>query len=138
VCQNEFGDDGFDVSKGINGPSDVMDVGIFKAADHLNDRVNLADVREEFVSKTFALGCAFDQAGDVHKFYGRGDNDGSFGDFGERLEPRVRHRDNADVRINGAEGIIGGFGLTGAGDRVEKGGFADVGETDDSGSEHVI
>ena len=38
--------------------------------------------------------------------------------------------------IDGAERIVGRLRLAGAGDGVEQGGLADVGQTDDSGSEH--
>ena len=51
-------------------------------------------------------------------------------------EARVRHGDHADVGVDGAERIVRRFRLAGARDRVEQGGLADVGETDDSGSKH--
>ena len=51
-------------------------------------------------------------------------------------EPRIRHRHDADVGIDGAERIVRRFRFPGAGDGVEQGGLADVGQTDDSGSEH--
>ena len=53
-------------------------------------------------------------------------------------EPRVGHGDDADVGVDGAEGIVGRLRLAGAGDGVEQGGLADVGQSDDSGSEHVV
>ena len=49
-------------------------------------------------------------------------------------EPGVGHGDDADVRIDGAEGIVGRLRLAGAGDGVEEGGLADVGQSDDSGA----
>ena len=94
--------------------------------------------REEFVAEAFALRRALDEAGDVHEFNRRRDDDVGFGDFCEQLEPRVRHGDDADVRVNGAEGIIRRLGLARARDGVEQGGFAHVGQSDDSSFEHNL
>ena len=52
----------------------------------------------------------------------------------QHLEPRVGHGDDADVRVDRAEGIVGRLRLAGAGDGVEQRGLADVGQTDDSSS----
>ena len=43
----------------------------------------------------------------------------------------VRHFDDADVRLDSAERIVGGIDA-GLGQGVEKGGFADVGQADDA------
>ena len=59
-----------------------------------------------------------------------------FAIFCEHAQPRVRHGDDADVRVDGAKGIVRRLGLAGAGDGVEQSGLADVGQTDDSGSQH--
>jgi hypothetical protein len=56
--------------------------------------------------------------------------------FCKHFEPRVRHGDDADVRVNGAKGIIRRLGLARARDGVEQGGFAHVGQSDDSGFKH--
>ena len=52
-------------------------------------------------------------------------------------QPVVGHRHDAHVGIDGAEGIVGRFRLAVARDGVEQGGLADVGQSDDSGSQHV-
>ena len=46
-------------------------------------------------------------------------------------EARVRHLDDADVRLDGAERIVGRVDA-GLGQGVEEGGFADVGQADDA------
>ena len=56
--------------------------------------------------------------------------------FASSSQPRVGHGDDADVGVDGAEGIVGRLRLAGAGDGVEQRGLADVGQSDDSGSEH--
>ena len=47
------------------------------------------------------------------------------------VEPRVRHLDDADVRLDGAERIVRRRDA-GLGQRVEQGGLADVGQADDA------
>ena len=51
--------------------------------------------------------------------------------FAQRVEPRIRHRHDADVRIDGAERIVLRRDLR-ARQRVEQRGLADVGQTDDA------
>ena len=75
---------------------------------------------------------AFHQSGDIDKFHSRRNHHAGLGDFAQHLQPRVRHGDDADVRGNGAKGIIRRLGLARPGDGVEQGGFPDVGQTDDS------
>ena len=58
-----------------------MNVRILKTADDLHDGVHLADVREKFVAQAFALRRAFDEAGDVHEFNRRRNDDAGLGDF---------------------------------------------------------
>ena len=43
------------------------DVGIFKTAHHMRDRVDLADVGEKLVAEAFTLGGAAHQTRNVHK-----------------------------------------------------------------------
>ena len=80
---------------------------------------------------------ALDQAGDVHELDRGGDDHLASSAIALQLgEPRIGHGDDADVGIDGAEGIIGRFGLAGAGDGVEQRGLADIRQSDDSGSQH--
>ena len=57
-------------------------------------------------------------------------------DLRERLEARVGHRDDADVRLDRAERIVRRLGLARARQGVEEGGLADVRQPDDSGAQH--
>ena len=50
---------------GIDPALDVGDVAVLEAAQHVDDRIDLADVGEELVAEPFALGGAADQPGDV-------------------------------------------------------------------------
>ena len=123
---------------GINAAGDVDDVGVFKAADDMHDGVHLADVGEKFVAQTFAVRRAFDEAGDVHEFNRRWNQRADPGDFGERFEARFRHGDDAEVRLDGAKGVIRRLGLVSARDGVKQRGFAHVGQPDDTGFEHDV
>ena len=131
VGQGEFGDDGLDVGDGVDAAVDVDDVGVVEAADDVDDGVGLADVGKELVAEAFAFAGASDEASDVDEF-----DDGGLGllgldDFCELGEAGVRDFDDADVGLDGAEGVVGSFDA-GFGQRVEEGGFADVGQADDA------
>ena len=72
-----------------------------------------------------------DQAGDVDELDGGRDDLLRLDDLGERVEPRVGHLDDADVRLDRAEGIVLGRDA-GLGEGVEQGGLADVRQADDA------
>ena len=113
----------------------VLDVGILEAADHVHDRVHLADVGEELVAEALALARALDQAGDVEELDRRGHGALGLHDPGERVEPRVGDLHDAGVRFDRGEGIVR-HQRAGGGERVEEGGLADVGKADDAEAEH--
>ena len=50
------------------------DVRVLKAADNMNDRVNLTDICKKLVSKSFTFGRALYKAGDINELdYSRSD-----------------------------------------------------------------
>ena len=104
---------------------------IDETAHDMRDGIDLTDVGKELVAEPFAGGGAFDDARDVHELdRGRQDTLG-FDDGGERIEPRVGHRDDADVRLDGAERVV--LGRDGrARERVEEGRLANIGQADDA------
>ena len=115
----------------------VGDVVVVEAADHVHDRIRLADVGEELVAQPFTLCGTLHQARDVHELHhGR---HGALGlhDDGQCGEPSIRHLDHADVGLDGAERIIRRLGL-GRGQRIEERGLADVREADDAELQHVM
>jgi len=104
----------------------VHDVGVFEAANHVHDRVHFADVRQELVAQTLALGRALHQPRDIHELdHGR---DLLLGpdELEQAVEPGVGHGDHADVGLDGAERVVLCRRLRG-GEGVEQGGLADVG-----------
>ena len=138
VGEDQLQVDGFDVADGVDafGLVDILDnvddVVVVKAAHDMHDGVAFADVAEELVAEPRALRRALDQPRDVDKF----DRGGRFfvglPDFGQLVEPGVRHGDDPGVRLDGAERIVGRLGVAGGGDGVEKGGFAHVGQAHDA------
>ena len=114
IGQHQFGFDDFDVGNRIDAAFDMGDVVVLEAAQHMGDGVDLADIGEKLIAEPLAFRRAAHQAGDVDEGQPRRHDDRRLGEFGQRVEPLVRHRDLADIRLDGAERIIrrlrgGGF-----------------------------
>ena len=106
VRKDQLEVDGLDVTGRIDRAFNMHDVLVVEAADNVYDCVDLADMGQELVAQTLALGRALDQTRDVDEL-----NDGGGELLGvmlvaQPLEPRVRHGHDADVRVDGAERII--------------------------------
>ena len=131
VGERELGVDDVDVVDRIDAARDVDDVVVVEAAHDVGDGVALADVREELVAEAFALARAGDEARDVDEFDGGGHDAFGLDDFGEGLQARIGHFNDAHVRLDGAEGIVlrRDAGLR---QRVEDGRLAHVGKPDDA------
>src|SRR5258708_3994619 len=69
------------------------------AADEVGGRVGLADVRQELVAETLPLGRASHEAGDVDEVHRGGDDRLRVVERDQGVEPRIRHRDHADVGL---------------------------------------
>ncbi len=131
VGQCQFGQDDFDVGNRIDLAGDVHHVGIVKTAHHVDDGIGLADVGQELVAQTFAFGRARHQPGDVDELDDRRLHALRLDDLRQLFHARIGHLDDADVRFDGAERIV----LRGdarLGQRIEQGGFADIGQSDDT------
>ena len=102
-----------------------------EAAQHMQDRVDLADMAEELVAQPLAARGAAHQPGDVDEFQLGGDHLGRFADHRQPVEARVRHADPADIRLDGAERVVGALRRLGRGQGVEQGRLADIGQSDD-------
>ncbi len=134
IGQRQFGIDGFDVGKRIDFAGDVHHVVVGETAHHMHDRIGLTDVGKELVAQTFAFRGAGHQTGNVHEFHDRRNHLLRLGDGRKLRQPGIRHFDDADVRLDGAERIV--FRRdSGLGQRVEQRGLADIGQSDDSAFE---
>ena len=134
VCENQFRVDDLDVAHRIDRPADMVDVGILETPHHLHDGVHLADVGKKLVAQPLAAACPAYQPGDVDELDGRRDDFLRVAELAEDRKPGVRHGDNTLVWVNRAKRVIGCLRLAGAGDGVEEGGLAHVGQSDDSGA----
>ena len=106
VGEEEFGVDDVDVVDGVDAAGDVDDFGVVEAADDVSDGVGGADMAEELIAEAFALGGAFDEAGDVDELHGGGDEGFWLDELGDFGEAGVRDSDDAGVGVDGAEGIV--------------------------------
>ena len=137
VGHDELQVDGLNVAQGVDGDvrarvgHDVHDVFIVEAAHNVHDGVGAADVLKELVAETRALARALDKTRNVDKF----DDGGGLllwvVHFGELVEPLIGHGHHADVRLDGAEGVVGALRAR-VGDRIEESGLADVRKSDDT------
>ncbi len=132
VGEHQLGLDRLGVGDRIDAALDVGHVAALETAQDVDDGVHLADVGEELVAEAFALGRAADEAGDVDELDLRLDRLRALGDARNLLEALVRDRDAADVRLDRAEGIVGGLRRRRLGQRIEKRGFTDIRQSDDA------
>jgi hypothetical protein len=132
VGQHQLGLYHLRVGQRVDAVLDVGDVVVLEAAQHVGDGVHLADVRQELVAEALALGGAAHEAGDIDERQARRDGLPRLGNGGQLVEPLVGHAHLADVRLDGAERIIGGLCRCRLRQRVEQGGFADVRQTHDA------
>src|SRR5210317_1307502 len=104
---------------------------IIKAAHHHADGIGLADVGEKLVAQSLALGRALHQSGDIDELHSRIEYLLRLDDCSQLVESWIRYGHDTNIRINGAERIILRL-YTCLGQRVEQGGFSDVGQTNDA------
>ena len=106
-------------------------VRVLEGARHHADGVRLADVGEELVAQPLALAGAAHDPGDVHEGDRRRYHPRGVEQLGELVQARIRQGHNPHVRLNGRERVVGGQDGR-AGQSIEQGGLADVGQSDDS------
>src|SRR5688500_17141043 len=101
-----------------------MNVGILKATDNLDNGVDFSNVSEKFISESFSSRGSFNKPGDINKFNCGWDDDLSFSNVLQHIEPRIWHSDNSYIGINGAKRVVGCLRFSSAGDRIEQGRFS--------------
>ena len=98
----------------------------------MDDGIALADMPQKLVAEARALTGALDKACNIDKFNnGRGFLVG-LPNLGQLVQPCIRHRHNAGVRLNGAERIVRRLRVLRAGQRIKKGGFAYIRKAHDT------
>ena len=135
IGQHQFGFDDLDVGDRIDLALDMGDVAVLEAAHDMHDRVHLADRGEKLVAEPLAFRGAAHQAGNIDE-----------GDAGRNdlfrlrqrskfLQARIGHGDLADIRLDGAERIIGRLRRRRLRQRVEERRLADIRQADDAAFE---
>ena len=132
IGEHQFGLNDFGVCHRVNAAFDVGDVVVFKAADHMGDRVTFADVCEELVAEAFALRCALNEARDINEGHTRRDDVLGTRNRGQFIKARVGNTDVAHVGFNRAERKVRGLCGCCFRQRVEQCRFAYVWQTHDT------
>ena len=115
----ELGGDDFEVGDGVGAVVVPLGGGGVGDVDEVDDDAGALDVVEELDAEAVAEVRAFDEAGEV------GDGEGlGVGEFADL--------DDAEVGLEGGEGVVGDLGF-GGGEARDEGGFADVGVADEAG-----
>ena len=131
IRHDQFQVDDVNVPQRVGGTLHVGDIGVLKAADHMNDSISGADVAKEFVAQAFALGRTLHKAGNVNEF-----NDGRSDLLGvvqlcQPVQTLIGNRNHTNVGVDGAECIVVS-GYACIGDCIKQGRFAHVGQSDDT------
>ena len=132
IGEHQFGFDRLDVGDRIDAAFDMGDIGILEAAHHMGDGVDFADIAEKLIAEPLAFGGAAHQARDIDEGQPRRHDHRRFGQRRQRVEPAIRHRHLADIRLDGAEWIIRRLRRRGFGQRVEEGRLADIRQADNA------
>ena len=106
VGHDELQVDDLDVPRRVAAALHVDDIGVVEAPHHMYDGVGAANVLQKFISQPLALAGALDEPGDVHELDGGGGVFFRLVKLGQEVQPLVRHGHHADVRLDGAEGIV--------------------------------
>jgi hypothetical protein len=99
----------------------MMDVVVFKTANHLNDSIDFAYVIEKFISEALSLRRSLDKPGNIEELNHRMNNPNRLGHFSQKVQPIVRDGYYPHVGVDGAEWIVGGFRFPCFGNGIEQG-----------------
>ena len=81
-------------------------IGIFKAADYMNDCIHLTDICKELISKTFSLGCSLYKSCNIYEFDHSRCHFFRMIKISQKLQSLIRHCNNTYIRVNGTERIV--------------------------------
>ncbi len=131
VGEVEFGLDHLDVAQRIDGAVDVDDVLVLEAAHDMGNRIDLADMAEKLVAQPFPWLAPLTRPAMSTNSITVGRMRCGWTIVGQSIEARVGDTNDTDIRLDGAEWIVGRLG-PGRGDGVEDGRLANVGQADDA------
>src|SRR5437667_143930 len=126
IGQHKLGVDNFDVFNRSDRSTDMMNVTILEAANHLHNRIDFANVTKKLVAETFARTRPFNEPSDINELDRGRYNFLRMRDLSKSRQTRIWHGDDADVRIDRTKGIILGWRFMCARTGVKKRRLADV------------
>ena len=130
--------DHFLVSNGIDAAVDVHNVVVIEAPQHVKNGISGSDVAQKLVAEPLSFARTFHKTCDVDDFHRGRDDILGLHKLGKFVQSRIRNRDDPQIGFNGAERKIRALGFR-IGKTVEKGGFPDVGQTNDATLQgHVV
>jgi len=101
-------------------------VGILEAAHHVYNGIGGADVAQELVAQTFALGSTLHKTCNVHEFNHSRRYFFGVVELRQPIQPLVGHGNHTNVGVDGAECVVVRR-HTCVGNGVEQGGLAHIG-----------
>ena len=108
VGENQFGIDSINIAGGVDLAVHMNDVFVGEGPNHLANGVGFPNIGEEGVTAALAVGSTLDDAGDVDKGHGGGQNAFGGKNFGEPHEAGVGQFDQPNIGVDGGKGIVGG------------------------------
>ena len=138
VGYDQLGRDCLNVTDWVDASLDMVNVAVLKTAHHVHNRIDLTDVTQELIAQPFPRRGALDQPGDIDELHRCGDDLLRTRDRCQFIQSLVGNADDTDIGVDGAKRIIRRLRFSRAGNGVKQGGLADIGQADDSGSQHVL
>ncbi len=106
VCEHKLDLNNLNIARRADVALHMGDVRVVKEADDLEDRVYLANVREELVTQARTFRSALHKSGDIDKLYSGGQDLLTLRESRELVEPRVRYANDTDRGVDGTEGVV--------------------------------
>ena len=106
VCHNQLKVNDVDIPQGVGGAFHVGNIAVLKAAHNMHDGIGGADVGEELISKTFALGSTLNKTCDINEFdHSRGQLLGIV-QIRQPLQTLIRNGYDTYIGVDGTKRII--------------------------------
>jgi hypothetical protein len=110
----------------------MVDIGVVEGAYHLEDSIDISDMREEFVSKSLSLTRSLDESSDIHELDTCGYGLCAIYHGTDLLETFIVYIHDSDIWFYGTKWKIRSFCSVGFGQGIKKRRFTDVRESDDT------
>ena len=110
----------------------MMDIGVIKSANYLENRIDRADMREELIPESLALRGTLDETCDIYKFDCSRDRLGTIHDHTDLFETFIIHIHDTSIGLDRTKRKIRCLSRIRLGESIEESGFTNIRETDDT------